>query len=55
MDFIYDTWWLWLLISLPLLVLKPRDRRPHALRESLMAVSGILFIASLILHFLPRI
>ncbi len=55
MDFIYNTWWLWLLIFLPLLVFQPRDQRPHALRESTMAVTGFLFIASLILHFFPHI
>lgn len=55
MDFIYDTWWLWLLISVPLVVLVPRDRKPHALREAVMAVTGILFMISVILHFFPRI
>ncbi len=54
MDFIYNTWWLWLLIAAPLLAFPPRSR-PHPVREAIMAASGILFMMSLVLHFFPRI
>lgn len=53
MDFIYNTWWLWLIIFVPLFTYQIRDGRPHALREAVMAISGILLMMSTILHFFP--
>ncbi len=55
MDFIAHTWWLWLLIAFPLLAFPPRDRKPHAARELVMAVSGILFMISVVLNFFPKV
>ena len=55
MDFIYDALWLWLALSAAAMVLSNRKPRIRPYGEPLLGITGLLFIASLILHMLPRL
>ncbi|HTK03988.1 MAG TPA: hypothetical protein VL500_00205 [Candidatus Eisenbacteria bacterium] len=54
MDFLYDTFWLWLFIMVACFIGSSRSPRLRRFTEPLFTASGLLFIVSLVLRLLPR-
>ncbi len=55
MDFIYNTWWLWLALSAAALAFPGRTPARRTARDLILAVTGITFMISVVLHFFPAI